>query len=183
MEAMLVSNFMEKRGVFQLRAQPMIARKRECLLYKGGKMQGKIHGMGLKLAPTDKHGFHFYISAPHPGDQGKIHQFMGCVQLCCQWTIYSQLDQVRSQAIFIYVHCTCTHHGFIQVNQSLSKPLRLSHRYAVKRDPIAHLPSIILLLDHIFQKSEGKFSATGSFKEEAPGRKPAKILTSNGLPP
>ena len=26
-------------------------------------MQGKIHGMGLKLAPTDKHGFHFYASA------------------------------------------------------------------------------------------------------------------------
>ncbi len=35
-------------------------------------MQGKIHGMGLKLAPTDKHGFHFYISAPHPGTRQYI---------------------------------------------------------------------------------------------------------------
>ncbi len=30
-------------------------------------MQGKIHGIGLKMGPTDKHGFHFYTSAPHPG--------------------------------------------------------------------------------------------------------------------
>ncbi len=35
-------------------------------LKKGGKMLGKIHGKGLKLSSTDKRGFHFYASAPHP---------------------------------------------------------------------------------------------------------------------
>ncbi len=34
---------------------------------KGVKIQGKLHGKGLILAPTDKHGFHFYASVPHPG--------------------------------------------------------------------------------------------------------------------
>ena len=33
----------------------------------GGKLQGKIHGKGLKLSPTDKHSFHFHGSAPHLG--------------------------------------------------------------------------------------------------------------------
>ncbi len=52
MEAMLVGNFLEKRGAFQLRPWSMITRK-------GGKLQGEIHGEGLKLSPTDTHGFHF----------------------------------------------------------------------------------------------------------------------------
>ncbi len=34
---------------------------------KGGTTQRKIHGKGLKLYQTDKHSFHFYARAPHPG--------------------------------------------------------------------------------------------------------------------
>ena len=40
-------------------------------------MQEKIHGMGLKSAPTDKHGFHFHASAPHPGLRVSL-----CVSVC-----------------------------------------------------------------------------------------------------
>ena len=35
-------------------------------------MQGKVHGKGLKLSQTDKHGFHFGASVPHPGVKVKI---------------------------------------------------------------------------------------------------------------
>ena len=82
MDAMLVGNFMEKKGCFSVEGMAhdnyvlhVLAKKGWFLKVKfsmfcrkkGGKMQGKIHEMGLKLALTDEHGFQFYASAPHRG--------------------------------------------------------------------------------------------------------------------
>ncbi len=58
-------------------------------LFSWGHGPWKIHGNGLKLSQTDKHGFHFYVSAPHPGFYDTV---LINVHIASSWLFWKEIQ-------------------------------------------------------------------------------------------